>query len=504
MEHTKEDAFKLFNIRYLPLFAAYLMLGIFGVRCSYLVAAIIGIVAILSIVALFFTKSIKWGVALALIFVLALGYGAARLDLHLRNDVGLTGNHEMTCRVTEVTTEESEDEDPTYLVVADRLRAGKTSYSGGITFRSDTFVEVGDRVTLRGDVSITPLSLDSIYEAIQYRKGEKYEAENVTILSSEAGTPPLSHTIKSKVLAVLTRAEGERAGAFSYAMIFGDAEYMESTDKTAMREVGVAHVFAVSGLHVGVLAGALLFLLRKCKVKDGVGIFILLPILGFYAYLVGFTPSVLRASIMVTVGLLASALGERYDDLSALALAAILILLVRPLSLFDVSFIMSFLSIFGIQSLASPLEKAFNRKGMKEWLAAGLALSISTTVALIPVSALVFGRISLVGFLLNILVVPLASLSYILTVVALLPALFLPSFGALLGAISILPLVIAELSASVASLGMTTNYAFTMAEVLVYYAILAFLGKYCLAKKKVKLVVGTAGASILAILILAI
>ena len=504
MDRTKEDAFKLFNLRYLPLFAVTLILGIFCVKLSYIVAAIVGIVAILSFVALFLTKSVKWGVAVALIGVLFLGYGAATLDLYLRNQVGLSGNREITCRVIEITEGTADDETTTYYVSADSLRTGGSSYAGGVSFETDMPLAVGDRVTLRGEISIKTLSLQTIYSALEYRKGEKYIVGSATIVSVEAGSPPLSHTIKSKIRETLTSAEGDRAGAFSYAMIFGDAEYMESEDKSAMREVGVAHVFAVSGLHIGVISAAILFLLRKCKVGSGASILILLPIFGFYTYLVGFTPSVLRASIMVVIGLLAATLGQRYDDVSALSLAAILILLGRPLYLFDISFLMSFLSIFGIQSLASPLEKAFLRKNFKGWLAAGLALSISTTVALLPVSAVVFGRISLVGFLLNILVVPLASLAYILTLIALLPTLILPSFGALLGAISILPLVIAELSAAVASLGLATNYAFSTAELLLYYAILAFVGKYSLVKKKVKIVVGVSGGAILAILILAV
>ena len=272
-----------------------------------------------------------------------------------------------------------------------------------------------------------------------------------------------------------------------------------------MRSVGAAHVFAVSGLHIGVLAGVLLFVLRKFKLKDGVSLLILLPIFGFYAYLSGFTPSVLRAVIMVSLGLVASHFGMRYDGISALSFAAILVLLTRPLLLFDLSFVMSFLAIFGLQSLTSPLKRAFAKR-MKEKLAEALALSIATTLALVPVSAVVFGRITLVGFLLNVIVVPLASASasYVLSLVGLLLTAMIPSFGALLTAISLLPSVIIELSGAVASLGLTVNYDFCTAEILVYYATLAFVGKYSLAAKKVKLVAGGVGAGVLVLLILAV
>ena len=247
----------------------------------------------------------------------------------------------------------------------------------------------------------------------------------------------------------------------------------------------------------------MLFILRKFKLKDGVSLLILLPIFGFYAYLSGFTPSVLRAVIMVSLGLVASHFGMRYDGISALSFAAILVLLTRPLLLFDLSFVMSFLAIFGLQSLTSPLKRAFAKR-MKEKLAEALALSIATTLALVPVSAVVFGRITLVGFLLNVIVVPLASASYVLSLVGLLLTAMIPSFGALLTAISLLPSVIIELSGAVASLGLTVNYDFCTAEILVYYATLAFVGKYSLAAKKVKLVAGGVGAGVLVLLILAV
>lgn len=495
---AKEERIKLCNLRILPLFAACLILGIFCVKTSYVVAAVLLGVAALFILLLFWIKALKKGLVIVLIVTLLFGYGLATLELYFRNEVGLTGQVALSCRAVDVT--ETEDG---YQVVADSIKSGGKSYSGRISFETEQAVAVGDRVYLSGEVSIKKLSLDTVYKSLEYRMGEKYTV-SPDLLERKEGSPPLDHTIKEKARKTLSCYEGDRAGSFSYAMLFGDADFMEDTDKRAMREVGVAHVFAVSGLHVGVLSAALLFLLRKLRLRDKYSILVLLPLFGFYAYLVGFTPSVLRASIMVTIGLAASALGERYDDISALSLAAMRILLVRPLYLFDVSFIMSFLSILGIESLARPLEQAFLRRKIKPWLAAGLALSLATTTALLPVSAIVFGKISLAGVFLNILVVPLASIAYVLTLIALLLTVIIPPFGALLEAVGKIPLLIAELSGRVSKLGLTTNYEFSTPEVLIYYAVLLFVGKYSLATKKVKFYVGGFGVGILTLLILAV
>lgn len=498
MARANDQPFRLFNPRVLPLLAAYLILGIFCVITDVWVAALLMGAAILFLFLPFKSRTLGRGMLIALCVALLGGYGLATLSLHLRNDVGLTGTVTATCRVIEVT--ESADGS---LVTADCLRADGTLYPGKIAFETTETVAIGDRLTLRGTISIRPLSLSSLESALAYRKGAKYEADAPTIRSRDSGAPPLRDVIREKTRSVLLAAQGNRAGGFSYAMLFGDAEYMRDSDKSAMREVGVAHVIAVSGLHVGVLAAALLFLLKKLRLKDGVCLLILLPVFGFYAYLAGFTPSVLRASIMVAVSLAASALGERYDDVSALSLAAILILLVRPLCLFDLSFLMSFLAVFGIQALGRPLERVFRRHKVPPRLAGGLALSASTTIALIPVSAVVFHRIALVGFLLNLLVVPLASVAFVLTCIVLPFAILIPSFGAVLSLVGYFPAIIAEASRATAELGFEANHDFSVAEIAIYYATIAFVGKYSLAKRTAKLVAAGIGGAVLVILLLA-
>ena len=494
-----EDKLRLFNLRFFPLFAAFLILGIFTVKVSLLVAVILWVVAIFIALTLLFMKRVSWFVALALVVTVFLGYGLASLELHYRNEVGLRGWGEVTCRVTGVTESDGE-----YVVAADHLSAEGKSFSGGVAFMTDTPLSVGDRVTFYGEVRINMLSLESISSALQYRKGYKYTATCRDVIRVEEGARPLSYTVKQGAKDILIKYQGQRAGGFSYAMLFGDGEEMLEEDKSAMREVGVAHVFAISGLHVAVLAGVILFILRKCKVKDGVALLVLLPVFGFYAYLVGFSPSVLRAAIMVTLSLAASHFGLRYDDISALGFAAILLLLSRPLLLFDVSFIMSFLAVFGIQSLASPLKKAFISHKMNEKLAGALALSIAATLAILPVSAVVFGRIAFIGILLNLVVVPLCSVSYVITLFGQLLTAAYSGFGAILGAVKYLPLIICDISAWASLLGLSEKYDFGIAELLVYYAILAFTGKYSLASKKLKLVTGGMGAGVLAILIFAL
>ena len=498
MAGRKDAPFRLFNLRYVPLFAAFLILGIFSVSLSYLAAALLMAVALLCLVALVFTRSLTRGVAVVLALTLVVGYLSAFTALHVRNEVGAEGYYTVNCRVVSV-----REEDGVYFAEADGLRIGGKLYAGGVTLKTDKPLAEGDRVTAIGTISIRKLSLAGTFDALQYRKGKKY-VMTADVCDVAPGRPALAARIRGKIREMLLRYQGDRAGAFSCAMLFGDTSYMADEDLDAMRSVGVAHVFAVSGLHVGVLSAAILLLLKKLKAKRYVPFLVMIPILGFYAYLAGFTPSVLRASVMILLYLTASLLGMRYDDLSALSFAAVLILIVRPLYLFDVSFLLSFLALFGIVSLASPLEKCFNRRKIPPFLASALALSVSTSVAILPVSATIFGKVSLLGVLLNVVVVPLASLTYLLTVILLPFALLYSGFGGVLGALRFLPLAMIEIGEWGASVNVTGEHSFAAWEFVLYYATLLFVGKYSLARPKVKLVAGAVVFATFGILLFAL
>ena len=498
MSARKEGAFKLFHLRYVPLFAVYFLIGIFCISLSYMVAAIVIAVALFSLLALTLTKSLGRGVAVILAVVMILGYALASVTLYYRNSVGLSGDLTLSCRAVEVTETGGK-----YIVIADHVTYDGKGYAGGIELTTDVSVSPGDRITAFGTVEIDELSLENMYTALKYRTGTKY-VMTADRCATSPGKAPLATRIRNKLRDTLLLYQGERAGGFTYAMLFGDTDYMDRADKATLRNVGVAHIFAVSGLHVGVLSAAILFLLRKLKAKRWVMILVMLPVLGFYAYLADFTPSILRASIMILLYLIASMIGMRYDDVSSLSFAAIAILLVKPLYLFDMSFVMSFLSLFGIESLEYPLEKFFRKRKMPSVIASSLALSVATSVAVLPVAAMLFGQVSLVGVLLNVLVVPLASLAYILTVIFLPLTLIYSGFGAALSELRYLPLGIAEMGVWANGINVTGAHTFYAWEIILYYMTLGFVGKHSLARKKVKMVAGIIVAAIFTILLFAV
>ncbi|MDO4976392.1 MAG: DNA internalization-related competence protein ComEC/Rec2 [Eubacteriales bacterium] len=132
------------------------------------------------------------------------------------------------------------------------------------------------------------------------------------------------------------------------AMIFGDKSYLTEEQKRIYEENGVAHLLAISGLHVSIVGGMIYRRFRKrgfsYRISCAAGVILLL----FYGTMTGFGASASRAIVMYMIFLGGEYLGLSYDMISSLALAGILMLLEEPYRLFDGGFLISFASIFAI------------------------------------------------------------------------------------------------------------------------------------------------------------
>ena len=141
------------------------------------------------------------------------------------------------------------------------------------------------------------------------------------------------------------------------AMLFGDRSGLSTTLRQGFERTGTFHLFVVSGLHVSLLAGALLWLLRRLRVSEAATAWITLPVLCGYALLTGFGVPVQRALLMTAAFLLAKALARETSSLNALGFAALAVLVLDPRALFEAAFQMTFLVIFAVAGLAAPLRE---------------------------------------------------------------------------------------------------------------------------------------------------
>ena len=208
------------------------------------------------------------------------------------------------------------------------------------------------------------------------------------------------------------------------AMTLGDKSAMTTELKDVYAVSGPSHVLALSGLHLGIIYLLLSMMIVHRRLR-----IILQPlaVLAIWAFtlLVGLPSSVVRAAVMVSIFALLSLMGRSRMSLNALAIAAIIILLVNPDSLFDVGFQLSFAAMLAILTIQPLFEQLVSRKWLMShpllrWLWGLATVSVAAQVGTAPLVAYYFGRFSTYFLLTNFIVIPMTTVILYLALTALL------------------------------------------------------------------------------------
>ena len=244
---------------------------------------------------------------------------------------------------------------------------------------------------------------------------------------------------REKVAAIWDDA---RVSGFLTAELTGDKSAMDDGDYLAMQETGLAHLFAVSGLHCAFLVTLLALLIsRRQRLLCAVTI----PLLLFYMVMVGMSPSVVRACIMQIFLLIAPLFRRGSDPLTSLAAALLVILLCNPFAAASVSLQLSFSATLGMVLLSPRLYKLLTGwyKGKCRplrtalcFVAANLSATLSAVVFTAPLTAWYFRIFVLVAPLSSLLSVPAAGWSFMAAFVTVLLGFVWLPLASLLGWIS--------------------------------------------------------------------
>ena len=207
------------------------------------------------------------------------------------------------------------------------------------------------------------------------------------------------------------------------SILFGSSE-IDSEVLENFRNIGVAHVLAVSGLHTGIIYLFIRALLRLFKAgKKTTFILTTIGLVG-YVLLTGMSVSVIRASIMLWFLCLASLMGKKGDSFNFLCISALLILLFNPLAIFTVSFQMSFVAVLSIVLFVPVIENRIRTKNQYlKKLLLFISVSMIVQIAIAPITAYYFHTFSVVSLLANLLIVPMIGL---LLIIALFGLIFTP------------------------------------------------------------------------------
>ncbi len=239
----------------------------------------------------------------------------------------------------------------------------------------------------------------------------------------------------------LEQVLGEDAAVY-IALLLGEKDGVDRKLKGAMRLTGTIHLLSVSGMHLSMIANALHALLRRLPIGRKAAYAIQAAVLLFFAGLTGFAVGAVRALLMQLLRLLARIRGRRYDPLTSLSLAALLITMASPVTAFDAGFQFSFFVVLGIHLLG----KAFERLTPVRWLyernralTQMLVVSLSAQLAAIPLQLSLYGYVPLLALPMNLICSFFLPLLMADGAGALLLAIFAPGAAAQSSVLLVLP-----------------------------------------------------------------
>lgn len=224
---------------------------------------------------------------------------------------------------------------------------------------------------------------------------------------------PIKHSIEQTLDSTL---QGQSA-ALIKGILLGQRQQLPEDLLHTFSSIGLTHILAVSGLHVGLITLISMTLFSVVRFPRVYAAISTLAVIGLYACITNLTPSVIRASIMAGLFLVGDLIDRQTDAVNSLAVAALVILILWPQAVFDLSLQLSFIAtlaiVVGYPKLKALLPKGIQRSNVwwHRWLRDGLTVSIAAQLGTMPVIAHTFFQVSWIAPVANLFIGPLVFLT---------------------------------------------------------------------------------------------
>lgn len=242
-------------------------------------------------------------------------------------------------------------------------------------------------------------------ESYYQSQGISYTFQTESVVYARGGSFVREGLIKLREYfsSCIMQIYNERDAGIIKAVLLGDKSALREEDQLLYQKNGISHLLAISGLHISMIGVTLYRFLRKCKLtflEAGIPSGVLLIL---YGIMTGFGISTIRAICMFIVMIFADIFGRAYDMASAMALAAIIILVRNPLQARQAGFLLSFGAVLGICCVYPILQSVFHidKKAFQTIL-----FSISISLVTYPINVHFFYEYSLYSIVLNFIVIP--------------------------------------------------------------------------------------------------
>lgn len=314
------------------------------------------------------------------------------------------------------------DYDQGYKRILVKDKSKKKFYIGGKNLGE---INKGDFV--RAEIEITEISENKNFNLPSIKS--YYQRENIWGTSKALALTKYENTklLSSSKFRLLEKINQSIEGNLSYEnaslikkLVLADSSSLDANTRQAYSDAGLAHLLAISGLHIYILIFCLDLLLKRINLSYNLRFILLMAVLTFYAYILDFTPSVSRAILMYFLKGIFEITNKKVSNFSIVFISLIIILILKPMAIFDLGLQLSYLSVLGILILNPRL----NPK-REEGLYGLFTLYASVNIMIMPLLIYNFNNFNIFSFLINLLISPVIIFILILSYLAIILDLLL-------------------------------------------------------------------------------
>lgn len=278
----------------------------------------------------------------------------------------------------------------------------------------------GDLATITGELTLPPSARN--YGQFDYRQYLYHQRIHRMLLVKGLGTSEITDDkgwnrsqimgwvdrIRANMAERISKLYPDNQSGFMSSLLIGLKDDMDETTFSLFSRLGLTHIIAISGLHVAIVVGGWMGLLRLLRVTRETNISSAMLLIPMYVLLSGGSPSVMRAGIMALIALYAARKRWLKDGLNIVSVTAILMTLWNPYYIYDVSYQLSFAVTAGL-IMGTPVLVRWINLG-PAWLNGAIAVTLVAQLVSFPLTIYYFNQFSLLSGFANLLLVPVFSL----------------------------------------------------------------------------------------------
>ncbi|MDE7364539.1 MAG: ComEC/Rec2 family competence protein, partial [Ruminococcus sp.] len=281
-------------------------------------------------------------------------------------------------------------------------------------YTNELGADYGDTITLT-DCTFKEFESDYLFDTKTWYKSRHiflcvYKAEDIEITHNNSALVKKSLVLfRENTIKDMCRLIGSETGGFLAGMIFGEKQYLDNNTKTSLYRIGIGHIFAVSGLHVSIIASIAMFIMQKLRVNKFVSFGMINLLFLFIVIITDYPISAVRAVLMLDIMYSAPLFRRQNDSLNSIAVAVVIISVTDPYIIYNSGFILSVCGTFGIAVFGKLMAE-----GIENRLAFAFITALCTSLVVMPASMYYFDETSVVSPFSNIIIVPFCIFAMIL------------------------------------------------------------------------------------------